>query len=86
MSFFLALVWYPDVLAKAQKEIDDVLGPGHLPDFSDESLLPYCSALVKELFRWRPVTPMALPHRIEVEDKYAGYRMPAGSIVITNAW
>lgn len=80
------MLWYPDVLVKAQREIDAVLGKGHLPNFIDEDSLPYCSAVVKESFRWRPVTPVAVPHFVEQEDEYAGYRIPAGSIIIPNAW
>lgn len=28
----------------------------------------------------------ALPHYVEVEDEYKGYRIPAGSVVLGNAW
>ncbi|KAJ7776053.1 cytochrome P450 [Mycena maculata] len=50
---------------------------GPLPDFKDEKALPYVGALVKEVLRWRNVTPI---------DEYRGYRIPAGSIVIGNVW
>ncbi|KAG6875967.1 hypothetical protein C0992_001649 [Termitomyces sp. T32_za158] len=39
------------VQQKAQEEIDSILPPGHLPDFSDEQALPYLSAIVKEVLR-----------------------------------
>jgi hypothetical protein len=29
---------------------------------------------------------LGVPHFIDVEDCYKGYRIPAGSIVIGNAW
>jgi len=41
---------------------------------------------VKEVFRWGTVTPLAVPHVLSVEDKFRGYRIPAGSIVIGNSW
>lgn len=79
------MIWYPEVQKKAQLELDTVLGKGHLPNFSDEASLPYCGALIKELFRWRPVTPMAIPRETDVEDEYAGYRIPP-AVIIPNAW
>ncbi|KAJ7065512.1 cytochrome P450 [Mycena amicta] len=82
--FVFAMLAYPEVQKKAQAELDAVLGHGNLPTFEDE--LPYVTALVKEVLRWRSVAPIAIPHYIAVEDEYRGYRIPAGSIVIGNAW
>ncbi|KAJ7065515.1 cytochrome P450, partial [Mycena amicta] len=84
--FVFAMLAYPEVQRKAQAELDAVLGHGNLPTFDDQSSLPYVSALVKEVLRWRSVTPIAIPHYLAVEDEYRGYRIPAGSIVIGNAW
>ena len=50
-TFILAMVCYPEVQAKAQEEIDRVLGAGHLPKFADEPSLPYVAAVVKEVLR-----------------------------------
>ncbi|KAJ7851374.1 cytochrome P450 [Mycena leptocephala] len=71
---------------EGQAEIDSVVQKGHLPDFHDEESLPYLSAVVKEVLRWRAVTPIGIPHFLPVEDEYQGYRLPAGSIVIANIW
>ena len=49
---------YPEVQKKAQAEIDAVVGPSRLPDFDDRPSLPYINAIVKELMRWHPVTPL----------------------------
>ncbi|KAJ7237089.1 hypothetical protein C8J57DRAFT_1087792, partial [Mycena rebaudengoi] len=43
---------------KAQKEIDAVVCTGHLQNFDDKESLSYVSAIVKEVLRWRPVTPI----------------------------
>lgn len=59
-SFMLAMVLYPEVQAKAQRALDDVIGVGSLPDFHDESSLPYLSAIVKEVLRWQTVTPIGM--------------------------
>ena len=52
------MVLHPDAQRKAQMEIDSVVGVDRLPDFDDEASLPYVSALVKEVMRWHPVTPI----------------------------
>ncbi|CAA7261125.1 unnamed protein product [Cyclocybe aegerita] len=85
-SCILGLLSRPDVLEKAQTEIDSVIKPGHLPEFEDEPSLPYVTAIVKESLRWFAVAPTAIPHLLEVEDEYKGYRLPAGSIVMGNSW
>ncbi|CAA7261113.1 unnamed protein product [Cyclocybe aegerita] len=85
-SCILDLLEYPEALKKAQAEIDRVIKPGHLPDFGDEASLSYITAIVKEIMRRRDVISIAIPHYLEVEDEYKGYRLPACSIVILNAW
>ncbi|KAF9645502.1 cytochrome P450 [Thelephora ganbajun] len=56
-SFFLAVTLHPEVVRLAQQELDEVIGGVRLPDFSDKPQLPYISAVVKEVLRWRPPTP-----------------------------
>lgn len=80
------MVRYPEIQRKAQKELDTILGKDHLPDFTDEASLPYCSALVKELWRWKVVSPLSIPHENVTEDVYKGYRIPAASVILPNTW
>ncbi|KAJ7312302.1 cytochrome P450 [Mycena albidolilacea] len=85
-TFALAMLLHPDIQKKAQLEIDSVVGRDRLPTFDDKPALPYISALVKEVLRWKSVAPLAVPHFVAVEDEYRGYRIPAGSIVLGNTW
>ncbi|EJF55653.1 cytochrome P450 [Dichomitus squalens LYAD-421 SS1] len=85
-SFFLAMASHPEVLHKAQAELDTVVGPHRLPEFDDMKSLPYVCALVKELLRWRVVVPLAVPHRTLEDDYYRGYFIPKGSMVLANIW
>ncbi|KZP27823.1 cytochrome P450 [Athelia psychrophila] len=85
-TFFLAMMKYPEVQAKAQRELDSVLGFGQLPDFGDEDSLPYITAMVKECLRWEVVSPIAVPHLSTADDEYKGYHIPAGTLVIPNSW
>lgn len=54
LSFFLAATVYPEVLKKAQAEIDRVVGPDRLPNFADRGSLPYIDWIVWECLRWNP--------------------------------
>ncbi|KAL1682657.1 cytochrome P450 [Schizophyllum commune] len=93
-NFALAVLGSPLLQSRAQSELDEVLGPlrtpngslGRLPDFGDEVQLPFVTALVLETFRWRAVTPIAVPHAYSGErpDIYRSYAIPSGSIVIPN--
>lgn len=55
---------HPEVQAKAHEEIDRVVGRDRLPNFEDRENLPYINAIVKEVLRWHPVSPLGLPHRL----------------------
>lgn len=80
------MVAFPDVQKKAQAELDEVVGRGQMPTFTDYERLPYISALVKESLRWMPVDPVGLPHRVIQDDEYEGYHIPKGAICIANVW
>lgn len=87
MSFFiLAMIKYPEVQVKAQAELDAVLGRNQLPSYDDEDSLPYITAITKEVFRWQPALPLAVPHFNKEDDIYKGYNIPSGSIVLANTW
>lgn len=51
---------HPEILAKAQAELDAVVGQEQLPDFSHQAYLPYVQAIMLELLRWQPVTPIGM--------------------------
>ncbi|KDQ14673.1 hypothetical protein BOTBODRAFT_159106 [Botryobasidium botryosum FD-172 SS1] len=85
-TLFLAMAMFPDAQKKAQVEIDKFVRAGTLPTFVDRTSLPYVECLVKELHRWRPPTPLAVPHSLTEDDYYDGYYIPKGSIVMPNIW
>ncbi len=53
------MILHPDVFAKAQAEIDRVVGFDRLPDFQDRSSLPYVESVVKEVYRYGFLSPNA---------------------------
>ncbi|KAF9449661.1 cytochrome P450 [Macrolepiota fuliginosa MF-IS2] len=86
LTFVIAMLTHPDIQRKAQAEIDAVIGLGRLPDSSDIPHLPYLSAVVKELLRWNPITPLGIPHVTSNEDVYGGIYIPKDCIVFANAY
>jgi cytochrome P450 len=74
------------VVKKAQKQLDEVIGRGRLPDHSDINELPYVAAIIKETFRWSPPLPIGVPRRLMEDDIYKGMLIPAGATVIENIW
>ncbi|KAG1861718.1 cytochrome P450 [Suillus subalutaceus] len=86
MVFVLAMVLYPDIQKRAQAEIDSVIGRDRLPTFEDRASLPYIDAVMRETFRWQPVTPLGLPHATSSDDVYDGYFIPKGAIIAYNIW
>ena len=96
------MVRHPEVLAKAQAEVDSVVGHSRLPEFSDRSSMPYIEAMLSECLRYATPAPLStpfglnnvrfthhrvdLPHRLMEDDEYNGYFLPKGSWVIGNIW
>ncbi|KAJ7589614.1 cytochrome P450 [Mycena floridula] len=85
-SLALALVAFPGAQSKAQEELDRVIGDKRLPSLEDFENLPYIQAIVKETHRFRPVTPLAIPHANLVEEEYNGYVIPEGTTIFVNIW
>lgn len=86
LSFVLAMLVYPEVQKRAQKELDDVLAMDRLPTFVDRSELPYIDCITWECLRWNPVLPMGLAHYVSNNDEYNGYFIPRGTSVLPNVW
>ncbi|TFY56487.1 hypothetical protein EVJ58_g7612 [Rhodofomes roseus] len=85
-TFILMMVVHPEVLQKAQREVDSVVGDSRLPNFSDRPALPYLEAVLKEVYRWLAPVPLGVPHQLTEDDHYEGFDMPAGSMVLANIW
>ncbi|KAH7144357.1 cytochrome P450 [Dactylonectria estremocensis] len=85
LNFVVAMAAHPDVLAKAREEMEDVL-QGKVPSAEDVAKLPYLKACLMEMLRWRPSTPLGLPHVAESDDTYKGYVIPQGTNIVVNAY
>jgi len=76
----------PRIMKKAQAELDEVIGKDRRFEESDIDRLPYLHALVREVFRLHPPTPLLIPHRAESMCAVAGYMIPKDTKVLVNAW
>ncbi|XWS56217.1 hypothetical protein CRYUN_Cryun09bG0067200 [Craigia yunnanensis] len=79
------LINHPNVMEKAQKEIDSVVGRNRIPEESDVANLPYLQAIVKETLRLHPGGPLVV--RESTEDCIiGGYEIPEGTRLFVNVW
>ncbi|KAJ7137443.1 cytochrome P450 [Mycena crocata] len=84
--FVFAMATNPEVMKKAQQEIDMFFNADTLPNFSKMQELRYCFALMKEVIRWSPIAPLSFPHYLDADDEYKGYLIKKGTTVISNLW
>ncbi|KAH6965879.1 cytochrome P450 [Fusarium venenatum] len=97
--FVLNMVLHPEIQKKAQDELDAVIGPGKLPEFSDRSYLPYIEHIVQEIYRYTPIDKytrkivyrmltMRIPHKSLHDDVYQGMFIPKGyrTVVYANSY
>ncbi|PVH91717.1 cytochrome protein [Periconia macrospinosa] len=84
--FIMALLTYPECIAKARAEIDSVCGANaeRLPTLADMDNLGYICAMVKEVLRWRPIFPLTPDHTALQDFEFEGYYFPAGVGFIIN--
>lgn len=46
------MIGHPDVVKKAQAEIDEIIGNDQLPSLADRPNLPYVDCILKEVLRY----------------------------------
>ncbi|KAJ7598538.1 cytochrome P450 [Mycena floridula] len=86
LNFILAMMLHPNIQSRAQEELDAVVGKDRLPLLSDLPALPYVSAILKEVLRWRVPLPLGVPHQNRQGFELQGYWIPAGTILVPNIW
>ncbi|KAF2024430.1 cytochrome P450 [Setomelanomma holmii] len=68
----------PEWVKKARSLLDEVCGANadRLPSLTDQKQLPHMSAVMKEVLRWRPFIQTGVPHMLQKDNEYEGYRFP----------
>jgi cytochrome P450 len=80
------MIAFPEVQRRAHAELDTIVGRDRLPTFADAPRLPYISAIIREVLRWRPSLPLGVPHTADEDDWYEGMFIPKGTVCISNIW
>ncbi|KAI3454796.1 hypothetical protein Pfo_011459 [Paulownia fortunei] len=81
------MILHPDIQAKAQDEIDTVIGTNRTVADSDLLNLPYLQAIVKETLRVHPPGPLLSWARLAIHDARLGpHFIPAGTTAMVNMW
>ncbi|XP_059644978.1 cytochrome P450 78A5 [Cornus florida] len=81
------MVSHPEIQAKAQSEIDTVVGASRKVSDSDLPHLPYLNAIVKETLRMHPPGPLLSWARLAIHDTHVGeHFIPAGTTAMVNMW
>ncbi|KAL9260759.1 Flavonoid 3'-monooxygenase CYP75B137-like protein [Drosera capensis] len=75
---------HPEVMKKAQLELDSVIGHDRPVEESDIRKLPYLLMVLKETLRLHPVLPLLIPHCPSQPSTIGGYTIPEGSRVFIN--
>ncbi|KAK6939681.1 Cytochrome P450 [Dillenia turbinata] len=87
MQWALSLLLnHPQVLEKAQAEIDNHVGSGRLINESDLGRLPYLRSIILETLRMYPPSPIIVPHESSDDCTVGGYHIPRGTILFVNIW
>ncbi|XP_072041461.1 cytochrome P450 2U1-like [Amphiura filiformis] len=82
----LNMVTKPEVQKRIQDEIEDVCGADRLPSYADQEKMPYTHAVILEVSRLHSITILGVPHFACQDAIIQGFRVPKGSIVISNLW
>ena len=81
-----ALLNNPEVLAKAQTEIDTKIGQSRLLEESDLANLPYLHCIINETHRMYPQAALLPPHESSEDCTVGGFNVPRGTMLLVNAW
>ncbi|KAK8537618.1 hypothetical protein V6N13_096569 [Hibiscus sabdariffa] len=80
------LIRHPKVMAQVRQELDSVVGQDRLVSESDLPNLTYFQAVIKEIFRLHPSTPLSLPRIASDSCEINGYHIPKGATLLVNVW
>ncbi|XP_039171890.1 cytochrome P450 81Q32 [Eucalyptus grandis] len=80
------LLNHPDVMKKAQVELDDVVGRDRLANEADIQKLPCLQNIINEVLRLFPPAPLLAPHESAEDCMIGGFNVPQGTMILVNAW
>lgn len=75
----------PEIMAKAQEELANVIGKGKLIHEAHITRLPYLQCVMKETFRMHPPVSL-IPRKARQDVNLCGYTILKDSQILVNVW
>ena len=82
----LYILHNPELEARLQTEIDDVIGRDRPPSLTDRPRMPYMEATILEALRIAPPAPLGFPHTVPHDVTFHGYLIRKNTTVVTNIY
>ncbi|XP_071803907.1 cytochrome P450 2U1-like [Asterias amurensis] len=82
----LLITQFPNIQAKVQQEIDDVIGGSRTPSMDDQRSMPYTMATIMETQRYRVASPFVPPRCTNQDFNIQGTHIPKGTQIWVNLW
>lgn len=80
----LYMAKYPEIQARVQRQLDEVVGGDRWPRYADRAALPLVEATLAETWRCSDHLPFLLPHSTTADTHLAGYFIPKDTFVMFN--
>lgn len=80
------LLRHPNVMQKLQDEVRSVAGGRTHITEEDLNVMRYLKAVIKEILRLHPPSPILIPRESMQDTKLMGYDIAIGTQVIVNNW
>jgi cytochrome P450 len=82
----LYMIAYPDIQAKIQQELDEVVGLGQQPCLNHRGKLPFTEACINEILRHSSISPIPFLYASTTDTTINGYSVHQGTPVIINLY
>ncbi|KAM5271830.1 steroid 17-alpha-hydroxylase/17,20 lyase [Ctenodactylus gundi] len=87
VSWIVAFLLHnPQVKKQIHEEIDQNVGFSRTPNLSDRNHLLMLEATIREVLRIRPVAPMLIPHKANVDSSIGEFTIDKNTHVVVNLW
>ncbi|KAF8007203.1 hypothetical protein BT93_K1258 [Corymbia citriodora subsp. variegata] len=80
------LLNHPNIMKKAQAELDNIVGRDRLADEAYIHKLPCLQNIINEALQLFPPAPLLVPHESAEDCTIGGFDVPRGTMILVNVW